>query len=69
MNAAPLLPGTTIRYTMDNLGLLGKPGDVHQGDLGRMLGRMPDAGWFATEPAKHPGAVCPVTLAMIEVAK
>jgi hypothetical protein len=62
----PLLPEQTIRYTVDNLGLLYSPELVMAGDLGRYLGPAEDDGWHLTEPAKHPGKVCPVSRGMIE---
>jgi hypothetical protein len=60
---------TTIRYTVDNLGLIGDDGLVMAGDLGRYLGAMRgEEGWLRTEPSKHPGKVCPVSRGMVEVA-
>jgi hypothetical protein len=58
----------TIRYTTGQLGLIDAPELVAEGDLGRYLGPAPDDGWHYTEPAKHPGKVCPVSLGMIEAA-
>lgn len=63
-----LFPGTTVRFTMDNLGLLDRSETVFSGDLGRVLGPAPDEGWILVEPAKYPGAICPVMDSMIEVA-
>jgi len=65
--SAPL-PETTIRYTMDNLGLIDSADTVFRGDLGRYIGPAPDDDWHYTEPSKYPGKICPVTLGMIEVA-
>ena len=62
------LPETTIRYTVDNLGLIGRPETVKAGSLGRYLGPAPDEGWHLTEPSEYPGAICPVSLGMIEAA-
>lgn len=65
--------GQTIRYAAGPLGVLDKSGavadgSVAEGDLGRYLGPAPDDGWHFTEPAKYPGKLCPVELAMIEAA-
>jgi hypothetical protein len=68
------LTGTTVRFTMDNLGCIDQSGlnrdrSVNSGDLGRVLGPAADEGWFLVEPAKYPGAICPVDEDMIEVAR
>jgi hypothetical protein len=68
MSDRPILAGMTVRYLMHNLGLIGAPETVQRGELGRMLGPLEDDGWFATEPAKYPGKVCPVSRDMIEAA-
>ncbi len=62
------MPETTIRYTADNLGLIGRPECVKEGELGRVLGPAADEGWILTEPAKYPGSICPVSAGMIEAA-
>jgi hypothetical protein len=65
--AQPLtVPGTKVRFTMDNLGLVGESAVVNAGDLGYVLGPGPDAGWILVEPFDHPGAICPVSAGMIE---
>lgn len=64
--ATHTITGTHIRYTLDNLGLLGSPGDVNAGDEGVVIGPASEPGWILTEPAKHPRAICPVTAEMIE---
>jgi hypothetical protein len=63
-----LMPETTIRYTVDNLGLIGREECVAKGELGRIIGPGPDEGWIYTEPAKYPGTICPVSAGMIEAA-
>lgn len=62
------LPGTTVEFTLDHLGLIGRPETVGAGDLGRVLGPGPDEGWIYVEPCRYPGSICPVWAGMIKVA-
>jgi hypothetical protein len=68
MAARHLQPGAKVRYTMDNLGLVGREELVGKGDLGYMIGPTEDDGWYYTEPEKHPHTLCPVNRTMIEAA-
>lgn len=60
------IPGTRIRYTMDNLGLIQNPGEVNTGDEGVVLGPGTEPDWIYTEPDSHPQVICPVHVSMIE---
>jgi hypothetical protein len=60
------LPGTHVRFTMDNLGLLGRSEVVNAGDEGVVIGPATDEGWILVEPCKFSQSVCPVMDVMIE---
>jgi hypothetical protein len=62
------LPGTRIRYKLDNLGLIGQPGTVSKDEQGTVIGPAPDDGWIFTEPDSFPATICPVSAGMIEAA-
>jgi hypothetical protein len=66
MTATPLLAGTRIRYTINNLGLVGNPGEVNDGDEGVVIGPGTEPEWIYTEPDKYPQTICPVHESMIE---
>lgn len=59
--------GTHVRFTMDNLGLVGRDAVVNAGDEGVVIGPAPDDKWIYVEPCHYPQSLCPVLPQMIEV--
>jgi hypothetical protein len=59
------LTGTHVRFTTDNLGMVGRSETVSAGDEGVVIGPNND-GWILVEPCKFPQSICPVDPSMIE---
>ena len=60
------MPGTRVRFTTDQLCLIGRSELVYDGDTGTVIGPGPDERWIYVEPDKYPESVCPVAAGMIE---
>ncbi len=70
MNATANLsmPGLRVRFTIDNLGLIGQKEVVNNGDTGTVIGPGQEEGWIYVEPDAYPQTICPVySEGMIEV--